>query len=118
MRQVCCRTSLKLPHFSVHKKFTNSLANFLTIFAKSFILNYARTNFNDKSCVLAWVYAIPHARTWRYFMNRKKDNRIVLRLNDEQMRFIKEVAKENGISALNAVRLVIARYKEGQRYGR
>lgn len=51
-------------------------------------------------------------------MNRKKDNRIVLRLNDEQMRFIKEVAKENGISALNAVRLVIARYKEGQRYDR
>lgn len=118
MRQVCCRTSLKLPHFSVHKKFTNFLANFLTIFAKSFILNYARTNFNDKSCVLAWVYAIPHARTWRYFMNRKKDNRIVLRLNDEQMIFIKEVAKENGISSLNAVRLVIARYKEGQRYDR
>lgn len=36
-----------------------------------------------------------------------KENRIVLRLNDEQMKFIKDVAKENGISALNAVRLII-----------
>ncbi len=47
-----------------------------------------------------------------------KENRIVLRLNDEQMKFIKDVAKENGISALNAVRLIITRYKEGLGYGR
>ena len=48
----------------------------------------------------------------------KNYNRIVLRLSDEQMDFIKEVAKENGLSVLNAVRLIITRYREGLRYGR
>ena len=51
-------------------------------------------------------------------MKNYKYNRIVLRLSDEQMDFIKEVAKENGLSVLNAVRLIITRYREGLRYGR
>ena len=51
-------------------------------------------------------------------MKGYKYNRIVLRLSDEQMDFIKEVAKENGLTALNAVRLIITRYKEVAGYGR
>lgn len=50
--------------------------------------------------------------------NKDKNNIIYLRLNSQQMETVKRTARQNGISELNAVRLIISKYKEDMCGGR
>lgn len=61
----------------------------------------------------------PRTPEKEYLMKKYEYNKYTLRVNDEQKQFIKNVAKSNGISETNAIRLMISAYgKECARYGR